>query len=178
MGQREACPRQEVILPQTSHVITALRVTWRMYDNRRKNLFPVWITSNHPEVKLPITTRMVFLCTYTIWNWGISRLLHAQVLYLSLIDVIAFIMRCKSSYVITPTLLTILYIQVCTVKQYQVKDLPLFRGMPIYICIYIYISLSCDGDMDLIGYFPMGTSMMYANSAVMHIMTYISLSWL
>ena len=30
--------------------------------------------------------------------------------------------------------------------------------------------------MNLIGYFLMGTSIMYANSAVMHIMTYITLS--
>ena len=82
-------------------------------------------------------------------------------------------MRHKSSYVITPTLLTILYIQVCTFKKYQNN-----RPTPIEGYTHIYISLSHDYDMDLIGYFPMGTSKIYANSAVMCIMTYITLSWL
>ena len=80
-------------------------------------------------------------------------------------------MRHKSSYVITPTLLTILYMQVCTFKQYQEKTYPYRELYP-----YIYTSLSYDCDMNLIGYFLMGTSIMYANSAVMHIITYITLS--
>ena len=47
-------------------------------------------------------------------------------------------MRHNSSYVITPTLLTILYIQVCTFEQYQDKTY-LYREVNPYIYIYIYI---------------------------------------
>ena len=49
------------------------------------------------------------------------------------------------------------------------KKPALSRGLP-----YIYISLSCDYILNLIGYFLMGTSIMYANFIVMCIMTYIT----
>ena len=104
----------------------------------------------------------------------LHTLFHARVLYLSLINAIAFINETQvfifdNSNFINNPLYTSMYIQ----AMFHQK-LPLFRGLPIYI----YISLSHDCDMDLIGCFPMGTSIMYANSAVMHIMTYITLSWL
>ena len=52
------------------------------------------------------------------------------------------------------------------------KKLTLSRGLPMYI------SLSHDYVLYLIGHFFMGTSIVYVNFIVMCIMTYITLSWL
>ena len=74
---------------------------------------------------------------------------------------------------ITPTLLSILNIFTSIYIQSMLSKKPaLSRGLPIYI------SLSRDYVLDVTGYFLMGTSIMYAKFIVMHIMAYITLSWL
>ena len=105
---------------------------------------------------------------------GIVLVTCSSAIFKSLIDVITFIYEtqvfiCDNSNFINSPLYTSIYIQAVSRE-----DLLISRGIPIYI----YTSLSHDCDMSLIGYFLMGTSIMYANSAVMHIMTYITLSWL
>ena len=96
-------------------------------------------------------------------------------MFSSLIIVITFInetqvfMYDKSNFINNPHLFTSMYIQ-----RVLSKKPSLSRGLSIYI----YISLSRDYIFNLIGYFHMGTSIMYANFIVMHIMTYITLSWL
>ena len=72
----------------------------------------------------------------------------------------------NSNFIINP-LFTIIYIQ-----RVLNKKPSLSQGLPIYI------SLSHDYIFILIGYFLMGTSIMYANFIVMCIVTYITLSWL
>ena len=97
-------------------------------------------------------------------------MLHTRC-FSSLIEVIAFInetqvfMYDNSNFIINP-LFTNMYIQ-----RVLNKKPSLSQGLPIYI----YISLSHDYIFNLISYFLMGTSIMYANFIVMHIMTYITL---
>ena len=93
----------------------------------------------------------------------------------SLIIVIAFInetqvfMYDEYNFINNPHLFTSMYIQ-----RVLSKKPSLSRGLSIYI----YISLSHDYIFNLICYFLMGTSIIYANFTVMCIMTYITLSWL
>ena len=73
----------------------------------------------------------------------------------------------NSNFIDNPHILTTMYIQRVLSKK---PSLP--RGLPLYI------SLSHDYIFNLIGYFHMGTSIMYAAFIVMCIVTYITLSWL
>ena len=97
----------------------------------------------------------------------VVTVIDLSAVFKSLFDVTAFINETqvficdKSNFIINPQ----------SIYKYVHSSSIMFRATPIKRYIHIYISLSHDCDMNLIGCFPMGTSIMYAN-------TYITLLWL